>query len=113
MDLREIIQKARENAKSPDEALLSERFEEYLDLLELRTQVTQKESVELQSRLMKSLASLKEVADRVADSYGVEPEKLVHFFMSQANIGMPKMGQEKNDGQSASSGKRMNKKIRV
>lgn len=111
MDLREIIQKVKETAKNPDEVLLSERFEEYLDLLGLQTQVTQKEMLELKSRLKKSIDSLKEVADRVALSYGVDPEALIQFFMGQTNIGMPKIQREKEMPRKAN--KIRDKKVRV
>lgn len=88
MDLREIIKKAKQAAKSPDEVLLPERFEEYLDLLELSTQVTQKERFEFQSKLKQSFASLKEVAERVARSYGMDPAILMETFMNPQNIGI-------------------------
>lgn len=88
MDLREIIKKAKQTAKSPDEALLPERFEEYLDLLELMTQVTQKERFELQPRLKKSLSSLKEVAEKVAHAYGIDPAAMIETFINPQNIGI-------------------------
>lgn len=111
MDLREIIHKARETAKNPDEVLLSERFEEYLDLVDLQAQVTQKEMLELKPRLKNSLNSLKEVADRVALSYGMDPETLIQFFMGQSNIGMPKIQREKEMPRKAN--KIRDKKVRV
>ena len=88
MDLREIIKKAKQTARSPDEVLLPERFEEYLDLLELSAQVTQKERIELQPRLKQSLLSLKEVAERIARTHGMDPAHLIETFMEPQNIGI-------------------------
>lgn len=92
MDIREIIRKAKQTAKNPDEVLLPERFEEYLDLLEMRTKATKEELAEIQPRLKKSLAALKEVADRVSISYGMDPSLLIDFFMNQQNV-MPGLKQ--------------------
>ncbi len=85
MDIREIIRKAKETAKNPDELLLAERFEEYLDLLELRMQATQSEMVEIQIRLQRTQHSLQEAANRVAASYGIDPQSL---FRTLQNIGI-------------------------
>ena len=86
MDVREMIKKAKETAKTPDEALLPERFEEYLDLLEMRGQLSKEESLELSPRLEKSLSSLKEVADRVSLSYGMDPASMMEFFSNPTNM---------------------------
>lgn len=88
MNIRDLIKKARLTARTPDEMLLPERFEEYLDLLEMHAQVSKEELVELKPRLKKSLLSLKEVAERVAKTYGMDPNTLIEQFINPQNIGM-------------------------
>lgn len=88
MNVRDLIKKARQTAKTPDEVLLPERFEEYLDLLEMHSQVSEKELVELKPRLKESLLSLREVAERVARTYGMDPNLLIEQFTNPQNIGM-------------------------
>ncbi|MBU6383156.1 MAG: hypothetical protein KGR16_02425 [Verrucomicrobia bacterium] len=87
MNIREIIRKARQIAKTPDEVLLSERFEEYLDLLDMRTQVTQSEQDELNLRIERSLQALREVSRRVAQLHGMDPSVFTQFA-DVPNIGM-------------------------
>ncbi len=88
MDIREVIKKAKQAARTPDEVLLPERFEEYLDLLEMRTLAGKEELKEINLRLQQCFASLKEIADRVSLSYGMDPRGLIEFFSNPQNIGM-------------------------
>jgi hypothetical protein len=85
MDIREVIRKAKLSAKTPDEALLPELFEEYLDLIEMRVHASEKELAELAPRLRRTFLSLKEIADRVSVSYGMDPAQMVEFFINAQN----------------------------
>lgn len=88
MDIREVIRKAKLSAKTPDEVLLPELFEEYLDLIEMRIHASENELAELTPRLKRTFLSLKEIADRVSISYGMDPAQMVEFFInSQSQIG--------------------------
>lgn len=85
MDIREVIRKAKQSAKTPDEVLLPELFEEYLDLIEMRIQATQQELIELAPRLKRTFLALKEIADRVSFSYGMDPAQMMEFFVNSQN----------------------------
>ena len=85
MDIREVIRKAKLSAKTPDEVLLPELFEEYLDLIEMRVHASERELAELAPRLKRTFLSLKEIADRVSVSYGMDPAQMVEFFINAQN----------------------------
>lgn len=76
--IREVIQKAKTMAQGPEDLVLSERFEEYLDLLDIQNTLTNpKEQKEFMPRLKASFASLQEAVARACLSYGVSFEELM------------------------------------
>ena len=87
MNVKEVIRKARQAAKTPHELVLPDCFEEYLELLEMRGQASPEERLEIEPRLEQSRLALKEAAEKVALSYGVGPSQMVAFFSNPTHAG--------------------------
>lgn len=86
MNIREIIRKARQSAKTPHDLLLPDCFEEYLDLLETRSKACQEDWPFIEVRLRQSLSSLKEAVEGVAISHGINLDTLIEHFSDPKNI---------------------------
>lgn len=86
MNVKEVIKKAKQAAKTTDELLLPTRFEAYLELLEQKKQGSQEERALLEVKIQESLLSLKEVADRISTTYGIDPDSMIEFFMNPMNV---------------------------
>lgn len=119
MDLRELIRKAKQTAKTSDEVLLARHFEDYLDLLQMRGEIRKEDLPSYTERLNQSLAILRAAADKVVLNYGLNSQQLADFFANPGShpdaeiIQSMKNASESSVPRSQKLRKRTNKNLRV
>lgn len=79
-NIRDLIKELKQSSTTPDELLMADRFETYLDLIDLKRTASGKELNEIEPRLQETFLSLAEVCDRLSVHYGMSPTNLLESF---------------------------------